>query len=61
MKLRLHGTPEELKRFSEYFDQLPQLRILSRSESYPDRGKSVYERVYMDVELKAPDTKGGAE
>ena len=55
MKLRLHGTAEELKRFSEYFDQLPPLRVLSRSENYPDRGKSVYERVYMDVELKAPD------
>lgn len=55
MKMRLHGTPEELKRFSEYFDQLPQLRVLARSENYPDRGKSVYERVYMDVELKTPD------
>ncbi len=55
MKLRLHGTAEELKRFSEYLDQLPQLRVLSRSENYPDRGKSVYERIYMDVELKAPD------
>ncbi len=50
IKLRLHGTPDEVKRVSEYFETLPAVRILQRSEAYPDRGKSIYVRVYMDVE-----------
>ena len=52
VKIRLHGTPEEIKRFADYLETLPDVRILQRGEPYPDRGKSIYERVYMDVELK---------
>ncbi|MDE7181499.1 MAG: hypothetical protein K2O41_00520 [Clostridia bacterium] len=52
IKIRLHGTPDEIKRFADYLETLPDVRILQRSEAYPDRGKSVYERVYIDIELK---------
>lgn len=52
VKLRLWGTPEEIKALAEFIESCPRLRVLSRSEGYPDRGKSVYERVYIDVELK---------
>lgn len=54
IKLRLHGTPEEVKKFGDYIESLsPRVRTLSRGEPYLDRGKSVYVRVYMDVELNA--------
>lgn len=52
IKLRLHGTPDELKQLSEYLRTLPRLRVLNESEPYADRGKSTYERVYIDVEFK---------
>lgn len=53
VKVRLHGTPEEVKKFADYLENLsPCVKILQRSDGYPDRGKSSYERVYMEVELK---------
>ncbi len=53
IKIRLHGTPEEVKRFSDYLESLsPCVKVLQRSDSYSDRGKSSYVRVYMDVEYK---------
>lgn len=51
IKVRLHGTPEEVKRFADYLENLaPGVKILQRSDGYADRGKSSYVRVYMDVE-----------
>lgn len=58
-KVRLHGTPEVVKRFSEYLEELTAVKVLQRSEAYPDRGKSAYVRVYMDIEL--PDKAGKRE
>lgn len=53
IKVRLHGTPEEVKKFADYLENLsPFVKVLSRSDGYADRGKSSYERVYMDVEHK---------
>ncbi len=52
IKLRLHDTREENKRFAEFLKRNPRVQVNSCSEGYPDRGESVYERVYMDVELK---------
>lgn len=53
IKVRLHGTPEEVKKFADYLESLsPCVKVLSRSDGYADRGKSSYERVYMDVEHK---------
>lgn len=54
IKVRLHGTPEEVKKFSDYLESLtPCVKVLARSDGYADRGKSSYVRVYMDVEHKA--------
>ena len=51
IKVRLHGTPEEVKSFAEYLESLsPRVKVLQRSDSYSDRGKSSYVRVYIDVE-----------
>lgn len=51
VKVRLHGTPEEVKRFADYLEANPRIQVNQRSEPYSDRGKSVYKRVYLDVEL----------
>ena len=53
IKVRLHGTPKEVKKFADYLESLsPCVKVLQRSDGYADRGKSSYVRVYMDVELK---------
>ena len=53
IKVRLHGTPEEVKQFADYLESLsPCVRVFARSEGYADRGKSSYIRVYMDIEYK---------
>lgn len=52
VKVRLHGTPKEIKEIADYLEASLSVHVLSRSEGYPDRGKSVYERVYLDVEYK---------
>ena len=48
IKVRLEGTPEEIEDFLAGFR--PGYKILSESASYPNRGKSAYVRVYLDVE-----------
>lgn len=52
VKVRLHGETEDLNEFTEFLSKLsPWVRILSISRNYKDRGASVYNRVYIDVEL----------
>ncbi len=55
MKIRLHGVPEEISKFTKLFKSLEDagtIDILQKSEPYADRGTSKYCRVYMDVNLK---------
>lgn len=52
MKIRLHGIPEEISKFTRLFETLEEsgtIDILQKSELYADRGTSKYFRVYMDV------------
>lgn len=52
IKIRLWGELEEVNKLAELISCLsPRVRILSCSRNYSDRGASVYNRVYMDVEL----------
>lgn len=54
VKVRLWGELEEVNKLAELISGLsPHIRILSCSKNYADRGASVYNRVYMDVELHA--------
>ena len=53
IKVRLWGKPEEVKHFAELLEASPQIEINQRSEPYSDRGKSVYERVYIEAEINA--------
>lgn len=47
MKIRLHGTAEECQQVTEILAQV--MLIESVSDHYPDRGRSVYVRVYIDA------------
>lgn len=52
VKVRLHGTIEELERLKAVLKDTPELTILNCSEPYKDRGESMYYRYYIDVEVK---------
>ena len=52
IKVRLWGEPLEIEKLIERIcNDLPGVRVLSVSGHYKDRGASVYERCYLDVEL----------
>ncbi|MBQ8749659.1 MAG: hypothetical protein IJZ29_04265 [Clostridia bacterium] len=54
IKIRLHGTPEEIDNARTYFSKLEKLgeiEILNLSGIYADRGASKYARLYMDAEV----------
>ena len=46
MKIRLHGTEDECSETVELLESV--LLIRSVSDPYPDRGRSVLVRVYVD-------------
>jgi hypothetical protein len=54
VKVRLHGTPQEVseatRRLVEVFD------VVAVSQAYPDRGASVLVRVYLEIRLDPPGT-----
>ena len=50
VKIRLHGPLEEIEVATSFIRS--QFDVLSESEPYADRGKSVYYRVYLDCEVK---------
>ena len=47
MKLRLHGTEEECRDAVELLESV--MLLQSVSEPYPDRGRSVLVRVYVEA------------
>ena len=47
MKIRLHGTEEECRETAELLESV--LLIQSVSEPYPERGRSVPVRVYIEA------------
>lgn len=51
VKVRLHGEYEEVTEFAKLLERVPTVKVMSRSDGYPDRGKSVYERVYIDAKI----------
>lgn len=51
LKLRLHGTTDELQRYLSVLRNDPKIEILSESNLYSDRGKSAYKRCYLDIEM----------
>lgn len=54
IKLRLHGTVDELKKFDRYLCKLEtrgEIEVLTNSELYADRGQSKYFRKYLDLSV----------
>lgn len=49
MKIRLHGTLEEVQEAAKQLDRV--FQVVSVSEPYKDRGKSELYRVYVEVRL----------
>ena len=47
MKIRLHGTEEECREIAELLESI--MLVQSVSEPYPDRGRSVLVRVYIEA------------
>ena len=50
VKIRLHGTREEIIKAVEVLKK--DFNVLSESEPYKDRGKTEYYRCYLDCEAK---------
>ena len=46
MKIRLHGTEDECREMAELLEQV--MTVQAVSEPYPDRGRSVLVRVYVE-------------
>jgi len=59
VKIRLHGTRDEIETAATFI--WSQFNVLSESEPYADRGKSVYCRMYMDCEVKDLNPVNGIE
>ena len=51
IKLRLHGERAEIERLERIIYTCGIFRVCKISDHYKDRGASVYERVYMDIEV----------
>jgi hypothetical protein len=56
VKLRLHGTREEVAEATRRL--LEVLEVVAVSPPYPDRGASVLVRVYLEVRLAPPEATG---
>ena len=54
IKIRLHGTAAEIMTATKAIKE--QFNVFNETEPYADRGKSLYSRVYIDAEPKAPKT-----
>lgn len=54
VKIRIQGTREDNERAQEYLETCErrgEIRILSVSDPYANRGNSKYERVYAEIEI----------
>ena len=52
VKIKIHGSPEEVAKATEKLKEMPGSKILSESDNYPDRGKSTYVRRYINVDFE---------
>jgi hypothetical protein len=56
MKIRLHGTEEECQEVAERLRAV--VGVLSVSDPYPDRGRSLLVRVYVEARLNPLSREG---
>ena len=61
VKIRIQGTREaneQAQKFLEACERRGEIKILSVSDPYANRGNSKYERVYAEIENNHPQTGG---
>ena len=61
VKIRIQGTREaneQAQKFLEACERRGEIKILSVSDPYANRGNSKYERVYAEIEINHPQTGG---
>ncbi len=50
IKIRLHGTAQEIREATEVINTV--FKVLSQSDLYSDRGRSLYSRCYIEADIK---------
>lgn len=61
VKIRIQGTSEENQQAQKFFEACErrgEIKILSVSDPYPNRGNSKYERVYAEIDIIRPQSGG---
>lgn len=61
VKIRIQGTREaneQAQKFLEACERRGEIKILSVSDPYANRGNSKYERVYAEIEINCSQTGG---
>ena len=57
VKVRLQGTTCEIKRMKRCIERNRKIKILSISETFPNKGTKKYFRQYMDVKIDTGNKK----
>ena len=52
IKVRVEGILEDIKKATKVFENSEEIKVLSESEPYKNRGSNNYYRVYIDAEMK---------
>lgn len=52
MKIRLQGTVKDIRWFKHLLERHPEIRVLSASEIFSNKGTNRYFRSYAEVEKK---------
>ena len=52
INLRIVGLPEQVERLAQLLRDLDETIVLEESEDYPNRGKSMFVRRYITIDVK---------
>ncbi|CAI3223949.1 conserved hypothetical protein [Clostridium neonatale] len=52
IKIRMEGILEDIKKVTKIFENSIEIKVLSESEPYKNRGSNDYYRVYIDADFK---------
>ena len=55
LKLRLMGTPNDIKWFKKLLERHKRIKIVQESENYANKGTKRYYRTYLEIERKTEE------
>ena len=55
LKLRLMGTPNDIKWFKKLMERHKRIKIVQESENYANKGTNRYYRTYLEIERKTEE------